>query len=146
MCSTTFLYRRGGVRYRTILVILPHTGGGVRYRTILEFCPILDGGVRYRKFLGRVFICAATLSYTGGEGSGTGCGFRNFPDVWNPPPPRGGGQKKIFPQNLHTATHLIFWGFWGFWVKKGNSPPKKNGPKMAQKWSKMAKIAPKSAK
>ena len=48
-------------------------------------------------------------------------------------PPQGGGQK-VFPQNLHTATHLIFWGFWGFWVKKGQ---KNFGPKMVQNHSKM---------
>ena len=53
-------------------------------------------------------------------------------------PPRGGGQ--IFPQNLHTATHLIFWGFSGFSVKKGK---KIFGPKMVQKWPKNGQKWPK---
>ena len=53
-----------------------------------------------------------------------------------PSPPRGAGSKKI-PQNLHTATHLIFWGFGVFWVKKGK---KKIGPKMVQNWPKNGKL------
>ena len=54
------------------------------------------------------------------------------------PPPRG---VKKNPQNLHTATHLIFWGFGGFWVKKGKKKIRpQNGPKMAPKWSKLPKL------
>ena len=51
------------------------------------------------------------------------------------PPPRG---VKKFPQNLHTATHLIFWGFG---VKKGILFF--FGPKMVQKWPKSGQKWPK---
>ena len=56
------------------------------------------------------------------------------------------GVKKISPKPPHIHTPYFFGGFGIFGRKRQKTFRPKNGPKMAQKWSKMAKIAPKSAK
>ena len=49
-----------------------------------------------------------------------------------------------FSRTRARAHASYFWGFWRFFGEKSYFK-KKIGPKMAQKWSKMAKITPKSA-
>ena len=61
-------------------------------------------------------------------------------------PPRGGGVKKISPKPPHSHTPYFLGVFGIFGQKRQKIIRPKNGPKMALKWSKMAKIAQKSAK
>ena len=62
---------------------IPEGGSGIGQ--FWDFALYRRGGSGIGHFLGRVFICAATLSYTGGEGSGIGLYRQNCPI-----PERGG--------------------------------------------------------
>ena len=73
------LYRRGeGSSIGQLWDFALYRRGGFGIGQFWEFA-LYRRGVRYRTFLGRVFICAATLSYTGGEGSGIGLYRQNCP-------------------------------------------------------------------
>ena len=79
----------------------------------------------------------------GGRGDHPRPGLDIVAELYRCDPPPGGGAIEF----LDSGILRLFLGQNAiFQQKKVKKNRPKNGPKMAQKWSKMAKIAPKSAK
>ena len=77
---------------------------------------------------------------------GSRAGFGIVAELYRCDPPPGGGAIEFLESRI-LGFCAYFWAKMPFFGKKRQKKIRpKNSPKMAQKWSKMAKIAPKSAK